>query len=101
MRTKLMLCVAFAALFLGACRKKEQQQQYAMTVVKDCTGTYLRYDSKDYQVCNYKILTDYANGTALSVSYDRIDNCTEPYPPVVCQMLHANEGYILVKSIRP
>ncbi|WP_124634377.1 hypothetical protein [Taibaiella sp. KBW10] len=100
MRTNLIICFAFISLLLSGCQKKGQS--YRMTVVKDCTGTYLRYDHKDYLVCNYAALRNYAHAAALTVTYNRIDNCTQRDPDLAfCEMLHAHEGWIKVASVQP
>ncbi|MBL7932795.1 MAG: hypothetical protein JNL60_12875 [Bacteroidia bacterium] len=55
-------------------------------VVKDCTGTYLRYDNKDHLICNEDKLDGYESGTAVNVSILRDDNCRSE--GVHCAALH-------------
>lgn len=69
-----------------------------MTVVKDCTGTYLRMNGKDYQVCNTATTISYTAGTRVKVSFKAVGNCKEA-PEFVCEMLHPSEGWIKIVSI--
>jgi len=71
-----------------------------MQVVKDCTGSYLRYQQKDYHVCNYSLLDGYADGDQVVAGFNKLSGCSTT-PQIVCQMLHANEGYVEVVCIRP
>jgi hypothetical protein len=52
---KLLLITTVAALLTLLSCKRETNKP--MTVIKDCTGTYLRMDGKDFQVCNIGKLT--------------------------------------------
>lgn len=49
---------------LGACGKTKD----SMVIVRDCTGTYLRYQKKDYHVCNPEKLQIYPDGEPMLVS---------------------------------
>ena len=72
-----------------------------MTVIRDCTGTYLRLDGKDYHVCNLEKVSSYPNGTNVVVTFKKIKDCTGlANDAIVCQMLHANEGWIEVEKIK-
>lgn len=84
-------------LFLIFC-KKERNKNAAL--VRDCTGTYLRIEGKDYQVCNLAKVAKYTDGTKVSVTYKKIDGCKGPGgDPVACYLLHPNEGWIEVEKI--
>ena len=62
-----------------------------MIVVKDCTGSYLRFNGKDYHICNIETVENYDNGTEVKASFKIIDNCIDSNE-VVCEILHKNEG---------
>ena len=59
-----------------------------MTVVKDCTGVYLRDNSRDYFVCNDEILDSYSAGDKIKVTYDDLEECFGILEPVTCEMAH-------------
>lgn len=85
-------------LLMGACKKVNNR---SMTVVKDCTGTYLRADNKDYHVCNLEATAIFANGAKVTATYKKIDKCDgSASKAFVCAMLHENEGWIEVKDIK-
>jgi hypothetical protein len=88
----------FAILLTFLSCKKECNK--SMTVVKDCTGTYLRTDGKDYHVCNSDKLESYSNGTEVRATFKKTDKCTGPANDApVCYMLHENEGWVDVVKI--
>lgn len=69
------------------------------TLVRDCTGTYLRYQEKDYHVCNADILSDYHDGDKMIIRFRKIKKCTQQEGQIVCMMFHENEGWIKVKKV--
>jgi len=73
-----------------------------MTVERDCTGTYLRLNGKDYHVCNLEKVSEFPDGVSVKAAFERIDICTGSAmdDAIVCDMLHQNEGWIEVKNIR-
>jgi hypothetical protein len=70
------------------------------TIVRDCTGTYLRFDSKDYRVCNHDKLASYPDGKKLVVSFKKVNQCNgSAADEIVCYMFHENEGWIEVLKV--
>mgnify|MGYP003575855342 CR=1 FL=1 len=93
---KALLAAAFITL-AASCKKQDQQ---SATIVRDCTGTYLRYQGKDYQVCNLEKLSSYADGAVVSANFRKIDRCTgSANDAIVCYMFHPNEGWIEVEKV--
>lgn len=70
------------------------------TVIRDCTGTYLRMDSKDYLVCNATVLKDVKTGSAVNAVFSKTDKCPELEGVMVCMMYHKNEGTIRIDSFK-
>jgi len=70
-----------------------------MTVVKDCSGTYLEYNDKDYKVCNFEILENYADGAEVEARFKKMDKCPILLVGDFCDLGHINEGLIDVKKI--
>ncbi|WP_317897316.1 hypothetical protein [Aurantibacillus circumpalustris] len=84
-------------LLLFSCKKNDCIKA---ELVKDCTGTYIRIDGKDYQVCNLEKVSAFNNGAKITVSYKKITECKgTAADQIVCLMLHANEGWIEVLKI--
>lgn len=69
------------------------------TVIKDCTGTYLRIDNEDYLVCNADILKDHQEGSTVSATYRKVQKCPELDGRMVCAMYHEKAGNIRIQSI--
>jgi hypothetical protein len=71
------------------------------TIIKDCTGTYLRLNGKDYKVCNVEKVSRYQNDIDVSVSFKELKNCDGLGNIVpVCYMLHHFESWIEIEKIK-
>jgi hypothetical protein len=85
-------------LALFSCKKERNK---SMIVVKDCTGTYLRFGEKDYHICNLEKISSYADGTKVIATFKKIKECKgSANEVVVCNMLHKNEGWVEVLEIK-
>jgi len=71
-----------------------------MTVVKDCSGTYLRLDGKDYHVCNEEKLSSFSSGTNVTATFKTLQNCKALEEKIVCKLYHQNEGWIEVCNLK-
>lgn len=70
-------------------------------IVKDCTGTYFRYEGKDYHVCNTEMTDLQKDSNEVTVTFKKLKECKgTAQNAVVCEMLHKNEGWIEIVSIR-
>ena len=97
MKKTMYLFAASGLLAFTACTKIKQQP---MTIVKDCTGTYLRFENKDYKVCNTGATENYADGSKVTASFKKVNNCDGEEDRIICQLYHANEGWIVVENIK-
>ena len=97
-QNRLILSILLASASLISACKKELNQ--TVTVERDCTGTYLRLDRKDYQVCNLEKVTSFSDGATARAKFKKIGECTSSArDTIVCKMLHRNEGWIEVSKI--
>lgn len=98
---KNLLFLSLFLIALGACTKEDNcSKNEEMTVITDCTGTYLRVNGKDYHVCNTEKMTGFQNFQVVVADYKKIDECKgSAADDIVCMMLHENEGWIEVTSI--
>jgi hypothetical protein len=67
-------------------------------LVRDCTGTYLKIDNKDWQICNKEKVAMIEDGTEVTASFRKISGCDQR--DVICMMFHASEGWITILDIR-
>lgn len=71
-----------------------------MEVIKDCTGVYLRDSSgKDYYVCNEELLENYATGSAIKVTFDKLEQCFGLLETPTCTLSHLHEGVIEITEV--
>ena len=97
MKKLLLITIVAIILTLFSCKRETNK---TMTVVRDCTGTYLRMDGKDFQVCNIGKLSLFSTGTTVNATFKKIDNCKRLEDMVVCKMLHPNEGLIEIVKLK-
>jgi hypothetical protein len=95
MKLKTLLIFGLILVTFSSCSKVNDKN---MIVVKDCTGSYLRYHDKDYLICNYQIVEQLEHGTEVKASFEKIETCPD-CDFIACQMLHTHEGLITVSEI--
>ncbi|HEX8516345.1 MAG TPA: hypothetical protein VF868_09115 [Bacteroidia bacterium] len=92
------LAIAVLLTMVSSCRKERNQ---AATVIRNCTGTYLRVDGKDYHVCNLEKAASFGDNTAVTVTFKKIKSCNgSAQNEIVCMMAHPNEGWIEIDRIK-
>lgn len=100
----LAVFIMFSLVSVTSCKKNDGNCNNAaysgpMQVIKDCTGTYLRYQQKDYMVCNSAILSAYGSGSWVIAGFNLTTYCPT-MPIVICNMYHAYEGVANVICIQ-
>lgn len=98
MQTKIVIALLTGILMLPlvACKKMKHQET---TIVKDCTGVYLRLNGKDFQVCNKEKLDGYPTGAKITATFRQISRCKSAEDDIICMMLHEKEGWIEVLRV--
>ena len=90
-------------LFLFGCQKDGSTPNYdflgEMEVVRDCTGTYLKYQKSDYRVCNRGKLEQFSSGTRIYASVKKVEKCKD-LNYLDCYMYHPHNGLIAVIQIK-
>jgi hypothetical protein len=92
---KLILLSTVFILIFSSCKKVRNER---MTVIKDCTGTYLRFNKKDYCVCNKEMTAAFADGTEVTATFKKIKTCSDD--GIVCLTVHPYESYIEIEKIK-
>lgn len=97
MKKSILIATFITILTLVSCKKEKNER---VSVVRDCTGTYLHFNGKDYQVCNSDKLSSFENGMTVKATFKRIKTCNgSANKETVCLMIHSNEGWIEVEKI--
>lgn len=68
------------------------------TIIRNCTGTYLRISDKEYKVCNHQKLAGYNHGISVTATYKHLKKCDDT--AMYCLMAYPNDGLIKVISIK-
>ena len=98
MKASVYILTLLLTLTFFSCKKDVTKNA---TVVKDCTGTYMRSNGKDYKVCNIEKVASFQNGTTVSVSFKELKDCEGSGKIVpTCYMLHEFESWIEIENIQ-
>ena len=90
---KLFLGAMLGIFLLGSCGITQEMQG---TIVKDCTGTYIRHNNIDYKICNEsEIGTAYVD-QRITVNYSEVKECKNVSS---CPIYHPAAKNIKVKKI--
>jgi hypothetical protein len=93
MKTNILL-LSFALAFSSSCKKVEC---HPATVLRDCTGTYLKIGAKEYFVCNPGKIASYSENSIINVDYKLSEGCDDGQ--IHCEMLRLSDGRLLIKSV--
>ena len=97
MKTAFYIIVAFNTIFFSC--KKELNEK--VTVIKDCTGAYLRRNGIDYKVYNLEKLSSFQNGTNVSASFKQLTECNDSANRAPTYfMIHQFDSWIEIKNIK-
>ena len=100
MKATNIIILAVSAISFLSCKSVPDSRQSG-TVVRDCTGTYLRIaENRDYLVCNAEVLADKKEGANVELTFVYTKECTERDGKIMCMMYHENKGVIRVKSVK-
>jgi hypothetical protein len=98
MKKGTLITATIFLLMISGCRREYDQQ---VTVVRDCTGTYLRLDGLDYQVCNPQAVASFSDAAAVIASFRKVHACNgSGGDETICDRFHQSEGWIEVAEIR-
>jgi len=97
MKTIQIILVLFTlTFFVSSCDKVGNVE---VTVIKDCTGSYLRYEGKDFHICNIETVENIQSETVIKASFKKVEKCNTD-TLAVCMMYHENEGWIEITEIK-
>ena len=100
MKVSQILSLGIFSILLFSCATAQDKLKTG-TIVRDCTGTYIRVgENEDFLVCNSKILESRKTGEKVSVVFDSTEKCIENTDKVTCMMYHESKGVIQIKSIQ-
>ena len=94
MRNLLLLIVL--TFFITCKTKKDAVENTTAQIIRDCTGTYIRMNEKDYKVCNEKTIENIESNTTVNLAFKSVENCPVKDDIVMCMMYHETEGFVEV-----
>ena len=86
----------FSLAFLASCGKFSRRA----TIERDCTGTYIELNDRDYFVCNPQMISTYPDGSTIKVKFNKVNECQSDTNLVLCEMYHKHYGNIEITEIR-
>jgi hypothetical protein len=67
----------------------------------DCTGKYIRYQNKDFKICNIDKIANLPDNAMVTVKVKRVADCTNNGNfPVACLMYHGYESWVEIISVK-
>jgi len=98
MKTTFNVITLLLTLTFFSCKKEGTQNA---TVIKDCTGTYLRLEGKDYKVCNIEKTSSLENGINISVTFKKLIECNgSGNSGQICDLYHQFDSWIEIENIK-
>ena len=79
---------------------KVAAKDFSGTIVRDCTGSYVQMNGKDYLVCNFKKIENLKTGSKISGTYEVPTECPEFNGIAVCMMYHEHAGMIRILTLK-
>ena len=86
----------FSLVLLASCGKFSRKA----TIERDCTGTYIELNDRDYFVCNPAIISSFPDGSSIKVKFDRVNECPSDTNLVLCEMYHKHFENIEITEIK-
>ena len=73
-----------------------------MTVFRDCSGDFLLFEGKLYDVCNYTAISKFGEGTKLLAGLNKGCDYNKYPSRQVCELGHLNAGgTVTIVSLQP
>ena len=94
MKTHFFIILLLLGLVWG-CGKEDWKNA---VLVRDCTGSYIRLEDKEFLICNQKKVSFIETGTKIEVVISQVSECTQE--GIVCMMLHEHDGFVKVERVR-
>jgi hypothetical protein len=81
-----------------SCKK---ERNIEATIITDCTGTYLRINSKDYKVCNLEKTENFTHGQTIEVTFKKLEDCNgSGNLQSVCYLYHQFDSWAEIIKIK-
>lgn len=96
MKKMLYIFFVISVCILFSCKRIKK----TVTVIHDCTGSYLRFEGKDYPICNKEIVENIQNNTVVKATFEKINYEECKSDRAQCYMIHPYEIGDLIKVMR-
>ena len=67
---------------------------------RDCTGTYLELNNRDYLICNPSMTNSIPNGESIKVKYNKKSSCPSNPDLILCELYHKSYGFVEITEIK-
>ena len=68
--------------------KPQQAHTAEVIIVRNCTGTYIRFKEQDYKVCNQELIVKLKSDAKVNVTFEDSNRCKLPKDMAICSMYH-------------
>lgn len=96
MKIRFYVLLVITICILFSCKRIKK----TVTVIHDCTGSYLRFDGKDYPICNEEIVDNIKDSTIVKATFIKTTYKECKNDRIHCMMVHPYEMGDLIKVIK-
>lgn len=102
MQSRILLknLVLLSAICFSSHFAEGQSRYRKATIIRNCTGTYLRFGKKSYMVCNSEKLSTFESNQKLKVKTRKVKSCPAPEGEI-CMLYYEYKGAVEIKGIKP
>lgn len=95
----LFLIMLLLLIIMPSCNRKYNQ---SASIVRDCTGTYLRWQNADHYIVNDETTDDFNDAEEVKVTFKDVTKNADKITfenESNCMLYHAIEGFVEIKKI--
>ncbi len=101
---KYVFQIGVVLLLLAQCKSLQDhhvtEDFQTVVIVRNCSGTYVKIDEQDFQVCNAEALEKFDDGESVDIEYEDVEKCENKEGVAVCMLYHPHEGYVFVNQVK-
>lgn len=79
--------------------KAQKTNTPEVDIIRNCTGTYIRFNKQDYKVCNQEVLIDFENNKKVNLTFRDSYPCKIPKDTAICTMYHPFISAVTVTKV--
>lgn len=79
--------------------KLKKTYKEKVIVIRDCSGTYIRFNGNDFKVCNDAVLESFENKSEVQLFFTDVNLCEVEENVATCMLYHGFMGSVHIENI--